>query len=114
MLDVEALESAGFQRLSHEDWLAFQASSSQRYSRSSISGPTDGAMVSAANVRNDYVLQRRDVQIISEQNTQEQLLPGFDTSVRYPEVAIIQRGPRRVSCSAEDTDLILLLADQME
>jgi hypothetical protein len=96
MFDIDALEAAGFTKLlSTEEWEATHA---------------------GLNPLVDYRLSRGDVLLTTEQNTQEQDASGLSTTVRYPEIAVLEnlRYPgRRVTCDAADTELILLLAEEI-
>lgn len=97
MFDIAALEEAGFEKtLSDEEW--------ERMSANVI------PLV-------DYRLVRGDIMISTEQNTQQTDASGLQTTVRYPEIAVIQhlaRPDRRVSCDASDTELILLLVAELD
>ena len=116
MFDIEALEGAGFaKKYTTEEWQQLQAATDERSSR--MAAATAGGVPRAGGqVKIDYVLERGNVRIITEQNTQEQAPFGISTTVRYPEIAIIEStvDMRRVSCDASDTALILTLADQVE
>lgn len=97
MLDIEALEAAGFAKLmTTEEW--------------------EKANAAAPNPRVEYRLSRGEVLIATERNTQEQSPHGISTTVRYPEIAIIWHAfaaAQRVTCDASNTDLILALADEV-
>jgi hypothetical protein len=98
MFDIDALEAAGFEKiLSAEEWEA-----------------TNRAQ---PNPRSDYYLRRGLVMVTTEQNTSEQsTVGGISTTVRYPEIAIVHHAERpmeRVTCDASDTELILLLAEEL-
>lgn len=99
MFDIDALEAAGFEKmLTTEEWAA--------------------ANRAQPNPLSNYYLRRGDVLITTEQNTTEQApTGGISTTVRYPEIAIIHHAHRfyeRVSCDASDTELILLLVEELD
>lgn len=96
MFDLPALEAAGFEKLlTTEQWEA--------------TVEEGGPLV-------NYRLARGEVLITTEQNTQESAPYGVSTIVRYPEIAVISHATyvhRRVTCDASDTELILILADEV-
>jgi hypothetical protein len=96
MFDIDALLAAGFEKLlSDEEWAATS---------------TIVPLV-------DYRLVRGNVMVSTERNTQDQDNNGLQTTVRYPEIAVIQHLDyvnRRVSCESANTELILLLADEID
>lgn len=113
MFDLKALEDAGFQKaLTTEEWELLQEQVARRYTRAgqSVQEQTPGG-----NVVVDYVLERENVRVSTEQNTQDQIPFGVPMTVRYPQIAVIENleDNRRVSCDAADTALILLLADEV-
>lgn len=113
-MDVQKLIDAGFSKaLSDEEWEAMQESQKQRYLRP---GGTDvQQQIPGGNVAINYVLDRGDVRISTQQNTQDQAPYGIKTTVHYPEVAILEntKDGRRVTCDANDADLILKLSDEI-
>lgn len=96
MFDIEALLAAGFEKiLSESEW---------------------AATVQPGTPLVDYRLARGVVMVSTERNTQTQDANGLQTTVRYPEIAVVQhleRPSRRVTCDAENTELILLLAEEI-
>ena len=115
MFDLAALEGAGFEKqYSLEEWEELQASVNARYQRRAA-GADVREERPGSHVTVNYVLQRGDVRVSTEQNTQDQAPYGIQTTVQYPEIAIIENvtDMRRVTCDARDTQLILALADQL-
>lgn len=96
MFDIDTLLAAGFEKvLTDSEWAA----------------------TSAATPLVDYRLVRGDVMVSTERNTQDQENGGLQTTVRYPEIAVIQDlnyPNRRAACDANDTELIFLLVAQIE
>lgn len=114
MFDLTALEGAGFNKtLTTEEWEQLQGQVAARYARAGT-GSVE-AQVAGGNVVVDYVLERGNIRVSTEQNTQDQAPFGISMTVHYPQVAVIENvdDGRRVSCDAGDTALILLLADEI-
>lgn len=114
MFDLDALEAAGFRKtLTTEEWELLQEQVAERYSRAA--GPTVQDHAPGGNIVVDYVLERDNVRVSTEQNTQDQAPFGISMTVRYPTVAVIEslNDTRRVCCDASDTSLILALADEL-
>lgn len=103
MFDLAALEAAGFEKtLSDEEWVDAQAAFNSLYGR-------EGVTV-------NYVLLRGEIRLVTEQNTQEQEQFGVQTTVQYPEVAVLEHvniPTRRVAVDASNTALILAVADDL-
>jgi hypothetical protein len=113
MFDLKALETAGFEKaLTSDEWELLQQQAAKRYART---GQAAQEHVPGGNVVIDYVLERGDVRVSTEQNTQDQAPFGVPLTVHYPQIAVIENlnDNRRVTCDASDTALILLLADEV-
>lgn len=110
MFDLKALEEAGFEKLmTTEEWEEWHEHELQRYNKAD-------EPVGVNKVTKSYVLQRNGVRLTTEQNTQTSSPTGLQTTVEYPEIVVLEREDhtQSVTCDASDTDLILLLADQLE
>lgn len=102
-MDLKALEDAGFVKaLTAEEWELHNNKRAAHFGDASV-------------VALSYLLERGNVRISVEQNTQTQAPFGVQMVVHYPEIAIIEDSTtgRRVTCDASDTDLILALADEV-
>jgi hypothetical protein len=113
MFDLKALEDAGFAKaLTAEEWQLLQDQNATRYTRA---GETAQGQVPGGKVVVDYVLERGDVRVSTEQNTQDQAPFGIAMTVRYPQIALVENisDGRRVTCDASNTALILAMADEV-
>jgi hypothetical protein len=100
MFDLQMLEAAGFEKqLTEQEWQDKQQQ---------LAG---SEMAHGGEYRLDYVLARDRVTVTVEQNTSTQEYGGMQMQVRHPPVAIIDGPNGRVSCSAENAQLILQLAE---
>lgn len=110
MCDIDALLAAGFVKtLSEEEWEQMNARLPEVYNTGDNPNPS--------NVTINYILERGDVRLVTEQNTQEQAPLGVQTTVRYPEIVVLEstRIPNlRVSVDATNTELILAVADDIQ
>lgn len=109
MFDLQALEKAGFKKLmTTEEWEEWHEREIQRYNKAAVPTGTNG-------VTKNYVLQRDDVILTTEQNTQSSAATGLQTTVEYPEIVVLETEDHRrtVTCDASDTELILVLAEEM-
>lgn len=99
---IAALEALGFTKaLTHEEWVAHneQLAASDKY------GSTDLTI--------EYILEREDgVRVTIEQNTQTDAPFGVLTTVRYPDVAVVEYEMKRVACTPQ-ADLITAMANQL-
>ena len=74
---------------------------------------TRAGMGNGGDYRLDYLLRRGDVTVQIEQNVSTLVQDGLETMTRHPAVAVVV-GPRgRVACPANDTALILSMADSV-
>jgi hypothetical protein len=108
MFDLKALEGAGFKKLmTSAEWKKWHEREVAKYAEQ-----REGA----GQITKHYVLQRNGVLLTTEQNTQTSAPSGLQTTVEYPEIVVLEKEDRtrRVTCDASDTELILLLADQLE
>ena len=112
MFDIDALEAAGFTKtLTDEQWIDLNENQlPQQYLREDGAGLKPGSKGTV-----DYLLERKGVFLRTERNLQEQEQAGLQTTVRYPEIVILEawEGRVRVACDASDTELILTLVDEI-
>lgn len=109
MLDLKALEEAGFEKvMTTDEWEKWSEREAERYDKSDRA-PNQG------RVTKNYMLERNGVLLTTEQNTQVSSATGIQTTIEYPEIAVLETVDHRksVTCDAGDTELILLLAEEL-
>lgn len=100
-IDVTPLLDAGFKKLSKADYEALVA----KYK--------DLGMDNGGTFDVGYELRRDTVTVFYEQNISTIIADGVETMTKHPAVATVA-GPRgKVTCPADDTALILAMADEV-
>lgn len=102
-IDVTPLVDAGFKKLTKAEWQA-------EVERLKALGMDNGGTYDFGYELKD---ERRACSILIEQNVSTNAADGLETMTRHPAVATVI-GPRgRVTCMANDTDLILAMVTEV-
>lgn len=102
MVDLDALKKAGFKKaLSLKEW-------EERNSKLEDLGMNRGGPYSSP-----YVLERGAVLLVVEQNTSTIKQDGSEITTKHPPVVVVKGPKASVVVSADDTAMILAMADEV-